>query len=153
MPCRLWQTPDCKVSGQYQPYWISSTCQAMVSIPGKCFCNAIREQVFLQGSLIQDGPWWDIGQQSLQPLFYRRTCGSFTASISHEKAYSGAASLQVTGDVCLWDDALFALRSFAAFAKSSALFQLVICMHHHGALERGLPSVTGNVAGFFSAWP
>ena len=112
----------------------------------KCFCDAIRERDFLQGSLIRDGPWWDIGQQSQQPLFYSRTCGSFTACISHDQAFSGGASLQVNGDVCPWDKALFALISSADSLKSfqSFIWQLACILMQ--ALERGLPSVTVNVA-------
>ena len=54
----------------------------------------------LQGELLRSGPWWDIGQQSPQPLFYKRTCGEFTAEISHEESFLGGASLRITGEVC-----------------------------------------------------
>ncbi|KAK9833781.1 hypothetical protein WJX74_005705 [Apatococcus lobatus] len=71
------------------------------SLPfSSCFNPGHGSDWWHQGALAWQRPWWSIGRQSQQPIFFKRTIGPFTAEISDKQPWSGGASLRITGDDC-----------------------------------------------------
>ncbi|KAK9833780.1 hypothetical protein WJX74_005705 [Apatococcus lobatus] len=68
------------------------------SLPfSSCFNPGHGSDWWHQGALAWQRPWWSIGRQSQQPIFFKRTIGPFTAEISDKQPWSGGASLRITG--------------------------------------------------------